>query len=199
MPKLKERKPLPDVHEFSENIEGTHVGPSGGGSSKEVQLDLFTNLIAINKLVFCAVCFDDFKPADMGNDSRYCKQCEENLKIEWQVMVARGVKIKPGWVPRRNGETPHPTRRRKYQNNGHVTPIGELPIRKIKTMAAKGMKSNRIAAELIKQGYTVNYRAIAKLISNGGGSNGNKTKSRAKPERLSTIGTKKPRGVSARS
>ena len=33
MPKLKERsKPLPGVHEFSENIEGTHVGLSGSGS-----------------------------------------------------------------------------------------------------------------------------------------------------------------------
>jgi len=43
MSKLKERsKPLPGVHEFSENIEGTHVGPSGSGSHTDnEQLDLF--------------------------------------------------------------------------------------------------------------------------------------------------------------
>ena len=47
MSKLKERsKPLPGVHEFSENIEGTHVGLSGSGSHKDnVQLDLFTDRV----------------------------------------------------------------------------------------------------------------------------------------------------------
>lgn len=60
MTKLKKHsKPLPGVHEFSGNIEGTHVGLSGSGSHKDnVQLDLFTDRAASFS--------DDEKPGDGG-------------------------------------------------------------------------------------------------------------------------------------
>lgn len=197
-------KPPPDAHKFSANIDEANVGVSGGGSSKGTQLDLFsiskeagtandahsaansnggsTKSVAAS-LSTCQTCFRYFTGAEMGIDGRYCKECEGNLNDEWQAMAQRGVKIKPGWVPRITNE---PRRiNKKHNGNGSGNGIKELPIKKIKTMAAEGMSSKRIAAELIKQGYVVNYRTIAKM-GKGSGRNGNPTRQSTKAKRLPT-------------
>jgi len=167
------------------------------------QLELFSRLssaggemdTASHDIIFttCQTCFRKFIPGEMGKDGRYCKECEGNLNDEWLTMVDRGVKIKPGWVPRKGNE-PHHTRKNKHNGNGNGTK--ELPIRKIKTMAAKGMKSSRIAAELIKQGHTINYRAIAGMVK-GSGSN-DRTRPGTKTKRVPTAAKAKPGRVSAR-
>jgi len=162
----KMAEPPPDAHKFSMNKKEAVDGVSGGDSLGK-QLDLFSNSIAITKLQFCHACLDHFMTVEMGKDSRYCKGCEAFLLDEWALMQSRSVKIKPGWVPRLNGEAHH-DRRKKNGSNGHATLVGELPIKKIKAMAVKGMSSKRIAAELINKGYTVNYRTIAKMVKGSG-------------------------------
>lgn len=133
------------------------VVKSGDGNLKSAT----TSPIAISVEKFCETCFRTFPSGEMGKDPRYCKECEANLTDEWQSMATRGIKIKPGWVPR-NGSELRPVRKHKHNGNGNG--IKELPVRKINKLAAKGMSSKRIAAELIKQGYSINYRAIAKMV-----------------------------------
>ncbi len=148
---------------------------------KGTQLDLFSmpdsERVAVI-ITTCQTCFRKFTGIEMGIDGRYCKECEGNLNDEWQAMAQRGVKIKLGWVPR-NGNQPHRNRKAKHNGNGTTK---ELPKKKIKTLAAKGMSSKRIAAELIKDGYSINYRAIAKMVK-GSGRN-DRTRQGAKAKRL---------------
>jgi len=171
----------PDAHKFSMNVDEAVDGALGGGSSKGKQLDLFDAANVI--ITTCQTCFRKYTPGQMGKDGRYCRECEAFLSDEWATMKARGVKIMPGWAPRTNGETIRPRHKRK-NGNGHATPEADLPIKKIKAMAAKGMTSKRIAAELIGKGYSINYRTIAKMVK-GSGRN-DRTGSSTKAKRLST-------------
>ena len=191
----KETATPPDAHKFSMNNDKTLGGVSGGAFPKERQLDLFSGLRANILIATCQTCFRKFTGNEMGKDGRYCKECEGNLNTEWQFMKDRGVKIKPGWVPKLNGEAHH-KRHKKNGTNGHATPIEELPIKKIKDMATKGMSSKRIAAELIKKGFNINYRTIARMVK-GSGSN-DRTRQGTKAKRLPATSKAKPRRVSAR-
>lgn len=139
----------------SEQLDLFSISSSSVGVGGELDT---ASPIAINVTKFCQTCFRTFSSSEMGEDSRYCKECEATLNDEWQSMATRGVMIKPGWVPR-NGNEP---RRINKKHNGNG--IKKLPVRKINKMAAKGMKPSRVAAELIKQGYSVNYRTIAKMV-----------------------------------
>lgn len=105
---------------------------------------------------FCLGCLSHINYKAQSKDPRYCQGCFDFLTEEANNMERRGTIHRPTWVPRSDGDIPV-KRHRKHCN-------GTPPKNKIKRMALKGMSSKRIAAELIKDGYEVNYRSIPKIL-----------------------------------
>lgn len=108
---------------------------------------------------FCQGCLSHIDYKMQSKDPRYCEDCSNFLTEEAHKIGSRGALYSPTWVPRSSGDIP--IRRHRKHTNGN----GELPVKKIKRMAKKGMNSKRIAAELVSQGYEVNYRNIPRIIA----------------------------------
>lgn len=137
------------------------------------------------KAGFCHACCRKFPPDQMSADPRYCHDCYGFLSEEASFLPAG--KGKPHWVPGNVKKGPAKTTRNgmgrttikiKAVKSCDTHPNGgcnkqtsvnglskKLPKRKIKNMAEKGMGSKRIAAELLKEGYKVNYRSIPNIIA----------------------------------
>jgi len=134
---------------------------------------------------YCFACLEAIPVDDVSPDGRYCINCFEFLQQEAELLPETK---RPRWIPKASKNSALKTihvpsddvlilstvndKKTTVDKIGAVTGLSKrgrkkaaLPVESIRKMAAAGMGSKRIAAELLKQGIPANYRTIARIIS----------------------------------